>query len=721
MQQHLRICVNSGRKLKLTVQRLTDEQLLACQDPEPSEKHQTKVRHECQLCGENLKSAEFLKTHVDSHSTPIPGEIKCSFDNKCTLIFTSSAILKEHRQEHYQALQISCEVCGKRFRLKCYLRLHMLRHAKTRLFSCDAPGCSYMGKTIHSLRSHMTSKHCFVVCTCHLCGKKLKSEFFKHHMMRHNADTPGVLKCLYQGCKKLFQNGDDLRKHTDELHLVDKKFQCDVCGKCYASKGKVREHMRWHSDLRPFKCDVTGCIYSGQTKSALRNHVRNMHNCKYSTCCYCGREYKNDFLYARHLQKHLTDTPGVFKCLHTGCKQTFTEVEELRKHVNQKDSHDIVKQFACGVCGQINSSKTLLENHMLLHQVGKIACPIPGCNFFSNSLTQMHSHRITVHVVRFEKTCQLCGQGCYAAPQYEQHMEEHKTKAEGIAKCLFKDCQEIFPDLKPHMKQHGYIHECDVPDCLFASSSESDLQLHKITMHSIWPHNCQLCGRGFDRLSNLVSHLKCHETGELGVVRCLKNNCNMTFTAEADLRKHVEIHRKPSPAVKDSWVLTLQSLEDPHSKVNECSLCGKIVNTRVARQKHTLKHATETPGVVKCILKGCQLTFTSAANLKEHSVKHWDMSKSEERSLACDFPGCNKAFKNVTTLHGHKRTMHSSSAWTCHLCGKKFKNASYGGRHMKAVHKDQPLPENPSPIVQVLVVADEPQVCKDEIDEVVFD
>ena len=34
-----------------------------------------------------------------------------------------------------------------------------------------------------------------------------------------------------------------------------KKFRCDICGRCCASKQKIAQHMNTHTGARPFKCD----------------------------------------------------------------------------------------------------------------------------------------------------------------------------------------------------------------------------------------------------------------------------------------------------------------------------------------------------------------------------------------------------------------------------------------------------------------------------------
>jgi uncharacterized Zn-finger protein len=304
MQQHLRICVNVGRKLRVTILRLTDEEVLLCQAPVSTTVPliEDPQLHECKMCGEQLKSAEFLKSHKDLHLTQIPGEIKCAFGS-CDIIFTSPVMLKEHREKHYQALQFSCEVCGAVFNFKVLLKRHVQQHhTQERTFACDVLGCTYTCRIPQLLRSHQKTVHYSIDCTCHLCGKIMKTNNLKNHMLSHYTETPGVYRCLRRNCKlRLFQNGDELIKHTKEYHDVVKPFKCDVCGKCFATKNWLREHVIIHTDQRLCKCDVKGCSYSGKTKGNLRNHKRVVHSFTHFTCSHCARRLKCPHTFKRHL------------------------------------------------------------------------------------------------------------------------------------------------------------------------------------------------------------------------------------------------------------------------------------------------------------------------------------------------------------------------------------------------------------------------------------
>jgi hypothetical protein len=136
VQQHMRSCVNTGQKLKVMVQRLTEKQLLALNYPRSNEP-------------------------LESAATMSPVHISSTEESK------------KHRNPNHQ---ISCNICSKRFNSKSTFNQHMQRHPLLRLQACDVPGCKYSTKVPHNLYMHKRRTHTSILYTCLLCGK-----YFKNH------------------------------------------------------------------------------------------------------------------------------------------------------------------------------------------------------------------------------------------------------------------------------------------------------------------------------------------------------------------------------------------------------------------------------------------------------------------------------------------------------------------------------------------------------------
>jgi hypothetical protein len=107
--------------------------------------------------------------------------------------------------------------------------------------------------------------------------------------------------------------------------------------------------------------------------------------------------------------------------------------------------------------------------------------------------------------------------------------------------------------------------------------------------------------------------------------------------------------------------------------------------------RHEVKHQTVTPGVLKCIHRGCKLTFTKVTGLKEHAAKHGGLAiKSKERSIVCNFPGCNLSFDSRSHLANHKSRVHK---FVSVACLPLLRQAAQQHLVSLITHQDQEEPE----------------------------
>jgi uncharacterized Zn-finger protein len=409
-----------------------------------------------------------------------------------------------------------CQMCRNRFRSMALLQ----QHAE------DAA---------HPLNLDMNNT---IPYSCQFCEKKytlLKS--FEVHMARHNTETPGVFRCLHQSCKKLFHSELLIRKHSQEAHEDRRQFQCHLCDELLDSNKMLLHHLKFHSRKRLFKCNREECKSSFKRKKELLMHKENTHKVHAFKCRYCDVSLKlNNPDYEKHVDGHKTDKPDVFKCVHVGCLETFSDPKELKMHVEP-------------------------------------------------------NHRI----------------------------------------------------------------DCDVPNCSFGSKLQDELQAHKKSEHNIWPYNCQFCGRGFDDFFSFSSHIrKSHKcpSPRPEFFKCMKIGCQETFPSGADLKKHVEeIH--PGFSQADDYLQT----QHPN---RQCNLCGMTYKMEGVLKAHILRHMTKTPGLFRCHYKKCRQVLKSAADLKKHVAKHRERYKLVERPFACDFPGCASTFKYQSLILTHKKKYHTS-------------------------------------------------------------
>lgn len=144
---------------------------------------------------------------------------------------------------------------------------------------------------IHIRSHHFKEKKSF---ECDKCDKKflLKISFIKHKTYVHLKD----IKCLLEGCRKLFGSKSTMKRHYNRVHLnvKDKKYlQCDLCDFKAASKQHLTSHMSsQHLEIRPFKCNV--CEYKACRKAHLKRHMR-VHEPPMIKCPKCDKKLKEHF------------------------------------------------------------------------------------------------------------------------------------------------------------------------------------------------------------------------------------------------------------------------------------------------------------------------------------------------------------------------------------------------------------------------------------------
>ena len=90
-----------------------------------------------------------------------------------------------------------------------------------------------------------------------------------------------------------------LKYHHNTTHeKVEKKFECDFCGKKFINADQLKNHTLRHEGNKKFQCKLCGTAYS--LIRDLNFHVRSVHENEYK-CEKCSKVFNKK----RHLNNHI--------------------------------------------------------------------------------------------------------------------------------------------------------------------------------------------------------------------------------------------------------------------------------------------------------------------------------------------------------------------------------------------------------------------------------
>ncbi|XP_065813583.1 zinc finger protein 1035 [Labrus bergylta] len=145
----------------------------------------------------------------------------------CSMQFSSKRSLLGHQNEqHTENKPFKCELCGKRFALRRYLKQHERRHSEK--------------FTTQSSDQWAENK-----LKCTQCRIEFDSaEKLSLHMRLHAEKEGGEYRC--DMCYKSFSQGSLLKQHQ-ESHVGEVVYECTECDKAFAFPHLLEEHQQTHA------------------------------------------------------------------------------------------------------------------------------------------------------------------------------------------------------------------------------------------------------------------------------------------------------------------------------------------------------------------------------------------------------------------------------------------------------------------------------------------
>lgn len=235
---------------------------------------------------------------------------------------------------------------------------------------CEECDRSFVTRSMYVL--HLQSKHPDsdeLRYQCSMCPKRFSSEkkAKQHEAVHLPSDQKMVHPCNY--CDKKFSKLVNVQAHIKAVHIGERPYVCEECGKAFGTKGALKEHQVTHSDEKPFQCsycpkkfknlprlktheDIHNdtlyvCPHCGlqlNTKRTLKMHMVVHSDQKKFKCQYCGNEYKRSKALKNHLILHTGLRP--YQC--PFCEKTFANGSNCRSHKKKAHPKELAALEASG-------------------------------------------------------------------------------------------------------------------------------------------------------------------------------------------------------------------------------------------------------------------------------------------------------------------------------------------------------------------------------------
>ncbi len=178
------------------------------------------------------------------------------------------------------------------------------------------------------------------------------------------------------------------------------------CGKAYSRPFKLREHMRTHTDERPYVCAHNGCDkayrrpshlkvhktsngHCGQDENVFDEEIPAKYPCPYTSCSVILRHKYN---LSRHV-KLMHQQSNAFKCTEPNCESSFPKQFHLKRHLSAV--HNQALPYACRYPGcplrfSFDSRRLIHERHHETSQ--ELTCGIQSCPLRFLNITRLKQH-----------------------------------------------------------------------------------------------------------------------------------------------------------------------------------------------------------------------------------------------------------------------------------------------------------------------------------------
>ncbi|KAH3666479.1 hypothetical protein OGAPHI_003475 [Ogataea philodendri] len=307
---------------------------------------------------------------------------------------------------------------------------------------------------------------------CHYenCGKGYsKPSLLEQHLRSHTNERP--FACTI--CEETFIRKDHLQRHMLK-HTTpdDKPFHCSICSKGVNSLQHLKRHEKTH--YKSFKCHFESCEEAFYKHQSLKAHINSVHDAARLTCTECGKAFSRPGRLSDHMEKQHSDTAKLI-CEYPGCFKAFKVWSALQLHIKSEHS-----KISCEICGKKCAGPTGLANHMKIHE--------------DNDELKIWK-------------CSICGERHQKKEELTVHYSEKHQETEVQEELQYARSNTAPESSVPRAKPGSQTFQKQLNKGRIGSVF--DLVVSNVNERTIL---CELCGRGFKKDYDLKRHLDWHNS-----------------------------------------------------------------------------------------------------------------------------------------------------------------------------------------------------------------
>ena len=392
--------------------------------------------------------------------------------------------------------------------------------------------------------------------------------------------------------------------------------------------------------------------------------ILKIHRCTYTDC---DKSFNRPAKLAQHLRSHTNTRP--FLCPHPLCTKDFLRESHRKHHV--KSAHSDIRDYSCAWegCGKSFVNATRLKRHHAAHEGReKFRCTVAGCGQTFRKHGTLQKHLLTVHEGRTPFLCNIsdsngieCGAGFDTEEQLKSHAGRvHEPKSFLCTICLPKDgctvAKQVLELRQASFKTHAALrehieseHPPACADCGQQCKSLRDLKSHLEAVHGAFDanesksHFCheQGYGEGFAKQGDLRKHIQASQ------------NSNWFVCSGIDSSKPSEVAKWDKADGRGKLVTTKASSEE-QMRTTHPGLASSSTNMKQTQfgvpdkqaRKHQVSVLTRLTGAgyeessrrpIPCLVVGCSHRFLREYDLEIHLRSRHGVKSLELRETLLDF------------------------------------------------------------------------------------